>query len=134
MTTSFDLPNGPGAYALLIRLPRRLKLSVERLRHPVLDPGCYVYCGSARGPGGLAARVGRHLRRDKALRWHVDYLTASGRIIDVICRPDGSECALVRHYGQLPGVSTPVPGFGSSDCRQCKSHLLLVPAKFDLSV
>lgn len=134
MTTRFDIPKGPGVYALLIRLPRPLTLPVERLGRPVLDRGNYVYCGSARGPGGLAARVGRHLRRDKILRWHVDYLTVAGRIIDVLCRLDGSECDLVRCYGRLLGVTVPVPGFGSSDCRQCKSHLLLVPSKFDLSV
>ena len=134
MTDAFDLPKLPGAYALLIHLPRSLTVQIARLRNPTFAAGHYVYCGSARGPGGLAARVGRHLRRGKSIRWHVDHLTENGQVLDVLCAPDGAECELVRRIGRMPGVGTPVTGFGSSDCRNCPSHLLSVPSEFVLSL
>jgi len=99
---------------------------------PRLDPGHYVYLGSARGPGGLRARVGRHLRLDKARRWHVDHLTARAPITRVVGRPGRSECALVRALLAHPLVAAPVRGFGSSDCRACPAHLLSLPAGLDL--
>ena len=139
----FDLPEQPGTYALLIKLSRRLRLPNARLQRPTLAPGIYVYCGSARGPGGLAARIGRHLRRDKAIRWHVDHLTMTGRVLDVLClpqdpgvsaQPSESECDIAQGYLLLPGVSMPVAGLGSSDCRKCRSHLLLVSTNFELTI
>ena len=93
----------------------------------VLPAGCYAYCGSAYGPGGLQARIGRHLRADKALRWHVDRLTAAGRIVDFRAVPGGRECDLLDRLLEAPGASVPVPGFGSSDCRRCPAHLVALP-------
>ncbi len=133
MVRAFDLPEAPGAYVLLIGLARPLELPIARLSRPTLAPGNYVYCGSARGPGGLAARVGRHLRQDKRPHWHVDHLTANGQVLDVLCRTEGSECELRRRINNHSGVCLPVPGFGSSDCRECPSHLLKVPNEFVLS-
>jgi Uri superfamily endonuclease len=138
MAVRFDLPKSPGAYALKIALSQPLPIPLTRLRNPTLEPGLYVYCGSARGPGGLAARVGRHLRAEKSIRWHVDHLTAGGQnggeVADVLCVRDGHECDLVRRLEAVAGVSVPVPGLGSSDCRQCRSHLLSVPTDFCLSI
>ena len=87
--------------------------------------GWHVYCGSARGPGGLS-RVSRHIRvsRDGTAhpRWHIDYLLAHQefRLRSAVCAPALSretEC-------RLAGIVTthPVSGFGCSDCR-CRSHL-----------
>lgn len=39
--------------------------------------------------------------------------------------PDGDECRLVEILGKL---THPLPGFGSSDCVACVSHLLAWPA------
>ena len=41
-------------------------------RRASLTEGTHVYVGSARGPGGLRARISRHLRREKKERWHVN--------------------------------------------------------------
>ena len=128
------IPNLPGTYALLLHLTQPLRLHIARLGRPTLAPGHYLYCGSAYGPGGLPARVGRHLRRGKSIRWHVDHLTERGEVLDVLCLPDGSECELVRRLGRRAGVGTPLSGFGSSDCQQCTSHLLSVPRELDLAV
>ncbi len=62
------VPSGPGAYVLIIELPAPLALDIAGLPRARLAPGRYAYCGSAYGPGGLKARIGRHLRADKALR------------------------------------------------------------------
>ncbi len=58
----------PGAYLLLIDLAAPLALAIPRLGVATLAPGRYVYGGSAYGPGGLRARIGRHLRADKTPR------------------------------------------------------------------
>ena len=126
------VPAEPGAYVLLIELGAPLVLEVASLARAVLPAGRYAYCGSAYGPGGLKARIGRHLRRDKAHRWHVDHLTAAGRIVAFRAVPGGRECDLLARVLEMPGASVPVPRFGSSDCRACPAHLVALPAGFDL--
>lgn len=119
-----DAPPFPGAYALLIEIDRPMMARAGR-RAAMLEAGRYVYCGSARGPGGLRARLGRHMRHGKSLRWHIDQLTEAGRVHGAWIAPGGDECALVGALAHLP---VPLPGFGSSDCRRCRSHLLQWPA------
>ena len=125
-----DLRGQPGAYLVVVRLDRRLDLELSG-RSCSLDAGSYAYCGSARGPGGLAARLARHLRLEKKAHWHIDRLTAAGRIVAVYARPGGSECALFEVLQRLPNTRTPLPGFGSSDCRRCPAHLVEVPTGFE---
>ena len=121
------LPADPGAYALVIEFDRPCRLAIATLAPATLAAGRYLYLGSARGPGGIRARVARHLRRDKTKHWHVDHLTARGRIAGVITAPGGSECALARVALKFKSVAAPVAGFGSSDCRICPAHLLRLP-------
>ncbi|MCP3952032.1 MAG: GIY-YIG nuclease family protein, partial [Desulfobacterales bacterium] len=63
-----------GTYALVMRLARPRTIPVGRLGPVIFKPGHYVYTGSALGPGGLAARIGRHLKPSKKFHWHIDYL------------------------------------------------------------
>lgn len=121
------LPVSPGAYTLLIRLERDALVRAGSLGDRRFAAGLYVYAGSARGPGGLRARVARHLRRDKRAHWHVDHLLAHGRIVEVAAISGGSECALMQAFAALPGASVPVAGFGATDCRRCAAHLAAVP-------
>lgn len=121
-----DLPTEKGAYALLIRLPRRLRTSVGSLGRVDFPAGDYFYLGSAYGPGGLRARLRRHLRVSKKVHWHVDHLTKAGDIVDIIAVPAGRECDLVDRVLPCAGVSVPINGFGSSDCPRCPAHLLYV--------
>lgn len=114
-----DLLATPGAYALIIELSGRSCGG--------LAPGRYLYAGSAWGPGGIRARVRRHLRSTKSLHWHVDRLTTAGRVTGVIPVPGGRECAVVAVVAEMPGVTVPALGFGSSDCRACAAHLLRLP-------
>ncbi|ARN81646.1 GIY-YIG nuclease family protein [Methylocystis bryophila] len=112
-------PKEAGAYALLISLPAPLAVKAGSNRAS-LAAGFYLYCGSARGPGGLAARVARHMRREKRAHWHVDQITCAGEVLGAFVFPGGDECAINVALADLP---TPLDGFGSSDCRRCRSHL-----------
>jgi Uri superfamily endonuclease len=125
------LTAAPGAYILFIELPETLALRETSLGSQTLAPGRYAYCGSAYGPGGLGARLRRHLKREKALRWHVDHLTAAGRIFALGLAPGGRECALFEDLSRHPGVEVPLAGFGSSDCESCPAHLLQLRGHFD---
>lgn len=121
-----DLPELPGAYILEFDLPASVDLSAGRLGVVSLGPGRVRYYGSARGPGGLRARVLRHLepanRRD---HWHVDALTRAVPVARVLIDIDGRECELVACDLDSGEWSVAVAGFGSSDCRRCRTHLLV---------
>ena len=119
------LPDAPGAYALILRLARETRLDIRTLGRPVLPAGLYLYAGSARGPGGIRARVARHLRRNKAPVWHIDRLTEAARVERVIAFPGGRECAIA-DFALAHGARTPIPRFGATDCRRCEAHLLAV--------
>ena len=111
-----------GLYQLVIQLRGKCVVKVGRLGRFPFPAGYYVYTGSARR--GLEARIARHIRSEKRLRWHIDYLLRQARVVEVM-RYDGnglSECELSGRTGKLPGSKVVVPGFGSSDC-ECLTHL-----------
>lgn len=118
------LPRVPGTYALVLRYSGRPEYLVGRLGTLAVQPGFYVYVGSAFGPGGLAGRVGRHARADKKCRWHIDYLTAVAALDEVWYTMDmvHRECQWADTFKGMRGATVPLEGFGSSDCR-CRSHL-----------
>lgn len=118
-----SITSATGAYLMLIRLEVPFDVTL-RGRPFRLSAGIYAYAGSANGPGGIAARVARHMRKDKKLHWHVDRLTIAARDITALAFPGGSECALVARLLASGMADIPVAGFGSSDCRSCKAHLL----------
>lgn len=120
-TSPDAIPRRPGAYVLAIELPRPITLALPKKASVLLAPGCYLYCGSANGPGGLRARIARHMRRGKPIRWHIDNLTEAGCVLGAWTIVEGHECQLVASLAHLP---IPIYGFGSSDCRNCDSHLL----------
>ena len=124
-----DIPGAPGAYILVVALTRPLTITIFGTTG-TLRAGHYLYCGSAYGPGGLRARIARHLRPSKPVRWHIDRLTTSGKVRGAWIFPDSDECALARSLAHLP---VPIPGFGSSDCPNCRSHLFHWPRGLRLS-
>ncbi|MGQ9552781.1 MAG: GIY-YIG nuclease family protein [Anaerolineae bacterium] len=120
--TGMGLPSLPGRYVLLLTVPSTTGLITKRGRCFVLDPGVYAYVGSASGPGGLRARLGRYLTKVKRPHWHVDYLLTVASPLGAICLPPSlGECQLANLVASLPG-SLPIPGFGCSDCH-CRAHL-----------
>jgi len=128
MSQSASFPAEPGTYLLLIRLSRTVSILPGRLGRAVLVPGIYAYVGSAQGPGGLAARLTRHLRPDKRPHWHVDALTTAAPVSVVwwVASADRLECQWSGLLQALLGIEEPVPGFGASDCR-CRTHLYRLP-------
>lgn len=117
------LPDACGAYALLVVLDQSVELP-PRFGGARLRKGCYCYVGSAWGPGGIRARCARHLRAPVRRHWHVDWLLAGAADRRVRAFPGRSECEVVGRLLGIGGASVPVPGFGSTDCWRCPSHLL----------
>jgi len=121
---------GPGTYILILRLTEPRACCIGALGTYDLPAGYYLYVGSALGPGGLAGRVGRHLRRRvgayciRPLRWHIDYLLEIAEVFEVWAEPgtERMECAWARRLLEAGGRVI-VPGFGASDCR-CPAHLV----------
>ena len=107
------------SYTLFIRVDRPEKIQVGRLGLFEFASGEYVYSGSAKR--GICARVNRHLRSGKKMRWHIDYLLAASAVqITKVRISTLAECQLVTEAGGTVVVT----GFGSSDCTQgCGSHL-----------
>ncbi len=124
-----------GAYILIIRLDNTLCLPVGRLGGCVFNDGYYAYAGSALG--GLDARLKRHLRKDKKLNWHIDFLLMQAFIIQIwyLLSEIKLECSLNAILSEMPGANQPIKGFGSSDCT-CRTHLvhfLKEPSYYDFS-
>ncbi|MCC6473630.1 MAG: GIY-YIG nuclease family protein [Burkholderiales bacterium] len=106
-------------YQLAIEVPVALQCVIGRLGEFGFPAGRYAYTGSAKRR--LEARIARHLRQDKTLRWHIDYLLAAPGVRVVgVTRSRRAECAL---NAATPGRML-APGFGASDCRAgCGAHL-----------
>ncbi|MGA2255894.1 MAG: GIY-YIG nuclease family protein, partial [Thermoguttaceae bacterium] len=115
---TLDLPSQPGTYALLLEATAIQEVSIGKLGVLHMTPGIYVYVGSALGPGGLAARVERHAQREKTLHWHIDYLRAETRLVEVWFARGARfrECHWSRILERTAGARVPLEGFGSSDC------------------
>lgn len=127
-----NLTSQPGTYALLLRLEVEREFTVGRLGRFCLPAGVYVYAGSARASGGLAARIRRHLRHPKPLHWHIDYLRAWAQP-EAVWLTEGMEhreCIWARALADMAQASLPAPGFGASDCR-CRAHLIHFPDRPD---
>jgi Uri superfamily endonuclease len=124
-----DLTPAPGAYLLVVALSQALALPRPTLKSARFEPGVYLYAGSALGPGGIRARILRHARKNKRRHWHIDHLTEAGTLTAAFALPGMGECEIVGSLLALPGVTVPVPGFGSSDCRACPAHLLMAPVR-----
>ncbi len=119
-----DWPAAPGSYLLVLRLARELRVRAGALGIQELAAGAYVYCGSALGPGGLRARVRRHVEGARRLHWHIDYLLRRVRVQEVWIRTGAQrlECEWASALDRLEEFDCPVPRFGASDCR-CRAHL-----------
>ena len=114
----------PGTYVLALSLPRAVQLEVGALGDIPLQQGVYLYVGSARGPGGPAARLRRHARAVDRLHWHVDYLRQEAEPLLAFVSYDSQrlECAWAAAL-ESTGVPIAAPkGFGASDCK-CATHL-----------
>ncbi len=120
----------PGTYALVFKTKRNKRIIIGKLGTLNLQPGYYIYVGSAFGPGGLKARIGHHCKNSSRRHWHIDYLSEYLPPAEVWYTYDPTHRE--HHWSQVlahaRGASIPLPGFGSSDCR-CISHLYFLSAR-----
>jgi Uri superfamily endonuclease len=125
-----ELPKQAGTYALVLRLNTQRELSVGRLGRFDLFAGTYIYLGSALGPGGLRARLSRHLNGIGSPHWHIDYLRdfTSPLLVIYTLSDQRLECDWSQAMLGLAEARIPAPGFGASDCRRaCRAHLVAFP-------
>jgi len=115
-----------GLYLLVIRLKESHRISVGKLPETTFKEGIYLYVGRARR--GLKARLKRHLRKQKKLFWHVDYLLQKAEIDEIWINSNSlNECRIVLEIKKIFKSSLyPLKKFGSSDCA-CPSHLFYLP-------
>lgn len=119
-----------GLYLLLLRAENEivLHLASRTLR---IGAGTYVYVGSACGPGGLAARLSRHLcGRRRRLHWHIDKLIEAGlEPILAIAIVSDKLCAyrvepfLALVLSSSRGFVPIGTGIGSTDDKMATTHL-----------
>lgn len=134
-----------GSYILLVELATEKNVLIGKLGYLFLPKAFYAYVGSAMN--GLEARLARHLRKEKGLHWHIDYLLKEAKLLEIIlcpsepfapCHSEGTkrpknptqgklqvECFLAQ---ALAKEFQSIPGFGSSDCK-CQSHLYFTNEK-----
>ncbi len=108
-----------GCYLLFLKLSSDKTIRVGSLGKIDFKAGYYVYVGS--GMKNVLRRVERHFRRDKKLRWHIDYLTIQADEMHALIVPTDVriECELAKFFATNFDY---VRGFGCSDC-DCESHL-----------
>ena len=119
-----------GTYTLILSSSVDKPINIGKLGTLFLKPGFYVYIGSAFGPGGLKARIKHHFNHSDRPHWHIDYLSPNLSACEIWYTYDQirREHQWAKIHLQTRGVSLPLPGFGSSDCR-CRSHLFFYKSK-----
>jgi Uri superfamily endonuclease len=117
-----DYPREPGTYILELELCSSQTITVGRLGSRLFVAGWYYYVGSALH--GLRARLQRHERVGKPRHWHIDALRERAELVSVYftVSSDRLECSTAAALVSIVGMSTPIRGFGSSDCT-CSTHL-----------
>ncbi len=115
-----------GSYQLILELLNSTEIKIGALGTFYFPQGFYIYTGSAMK--NLRKRVERHCRKDKKLRWHIDYLTSRKDIIIrdtlLFCSTEKQECNINMGTIEKLNAKAIIPKFGSSDCSNCPSHLL----------
>jgi len=127
-TVSLDELSGrKGTYILILELAVPCKMVVGGLGVISFQTGHYAYVGSARGPGGLGARLRRHMSLTKKKRWHIDFLLEQARPTEAIVFLSGvQESSLA---ASLESFLQCVKGFGASDDPVSQSHLFYIGGK-----
>jgi Uri superfamily endonuclease len=118
-----------GTYTIVVRCKDTIHSTFGKLGRARLRKGSYLYTGSALGRGAvsLEGRIERHMRRQKRLRWHVDYLTSRPDcdvtgVVYVVS--DGRlECKVNSSLSKKLDISPVLLKIGASDCK-CNGHLL----------
>ncbi len=116
-----------GIYIIELVLKSNVTITHPKFTDFIFPPSYYYYVGSAQK--NLSARILRHLKKDKKLHWHIDYLTSNknvmlSRAFIIEGNSKNEECILVSKLLKTTKMIIAAENFGNSDCRNCKSHLL----------
>ncbi|MGC9116347.1 MAG: GIY-YIG nuclease family protein [Conexivisphaera sp.] len=122
-----SLASSRGLYVLLIALD-----SAVEFRGARLEPGIYLYLGSAGGPGGLRGRICRHAGRRRRPHWHVDHLLDAGRLVGAYIREGPSGPSAERELAEALArvLQEAISGFGNTDTGG-PSHLFRLDPDMD---
>jgi len=124
-----------GVYTLLLDIREDMCVEVGSLGNICLSKGLYGYVGSAKGFGGIKARIKHHLAKDKKrLWWHIDYLTSRREVIvKYVAYAETlaiDEEYVARGFSRSSCWSIAVPKFGSTD-KKSSSHLFKCVCNID---
>ncbi|MEM1634454.1 MAG: GIY-YIG nuclease family protein [Nanopusillaceae archaeon] len=113
-----------GTYLLLLECLNDCEIEVGKLGKIRFKKGYYVYIGSAMN--NLKKRILRHLKKDKKIKWHVDYLTTNDSFIirkifikETNKKEEEKISKIFEKYFNF------IKNFGNSDCKD-NSHLFLI--------
>jgi sugar fermentation stimulation protein A len=108
-----------GCYLLQMNLGESVAVRVGALGEMSFAAGRYLYVG--RALRALPARIARHRRREKRLRWHIDYFLAVS-VLEAIhvttCTDEEAIAFALLGHSDMEVID----GFGASDSR-CSGHL-----------
>ncbi|MCD6428991.1 MAG: GIY-YIG nuclease family protein [Desulfurococcales archaeon] len=121
------------SYVLVISILKGISANIKSLGTVTFKPGTYIYIGSANVKNPLA-RVLRHFKKNKKIKWHIDYLTAAPetRIMTAIVCYGLTEEAIYDIVSRLVFVSAAAKRFGSTDRRKHLTHLFKISRKYYL--
>lgn len=120
-----DLKSESGTYVLVLKNDTRNAVKVGKWGQLELEPAIYIYIGSAFGPGGIRARIRRHVRTDKRHHWHIDYVRVFMKPVSVwACyATERQEHRWAGILNRSPAFKA-IAGFGCSDC-SCDAHFFM---------
>ncbi|MBN1860220.1 MAG: GIY-YIG nuclease family protein [Candidatus Thermoplasmatota archaeon] len=110
-----------GTYLLVLKLDKDALIAIGKRGVLSFKKGYYVYVGSALQ--GLDQRIRRHLRYEKKMHWHIDYLRPYTEVVALFYKENTvkEECTIAQ---TLQRTFDNIPRFGCSDCC-CESHLFI---------
>ena len=119
-----SIPSEPGTYILILEALSKRRVLVGVLGTLDLEPGFYVYVGSALGSGGLRGRLAHHHRHSRSPHWHIDYMRRHTTLREIwflvgMSRREHLWAAVLASKAE---AVIPFAGFGASDCG-CRTHL-----------
>jgi len=100
-------------------------IKIGSLGRKTFAKGLYAYIGSAKGPGGVKARLCRHLKGKGKTHWHIDYLRKHAIPVAYSYSCKQTEYETVKKCGEK--LEPVIEGFGASDDPKNKSHLFKCP-------
>jgi sugar fermentation stimulation protein A len=110
-----------GSYCIAAFLPEDSDIEIAKLGTFSFPRGMYVYTGSALS--SLESRIGRHIGKEKKMKWHIDFFLEEAEALGFIpiVSTEREECSVNSKFLEKGNVLA--KGFGSSDCK-CPSHLV----------